>query len=92
MILGNILDDAAVQAEVGEERYDLAVSNILAPVIVLLTGELARHLKPGAVWISSGIVQEREQEVVEAVKACPDWELLEVIRQGEWVSVTARKR
>ena len=92
VILGNILDDPAVQAEVGENRYDLAVSNILAPVIVMLAEEIAAHLKPGAIWISSGIVEEKEADVIAAVKARPELELLEVTRQGEWVSVTARKR
>lgn len=92
VILGNILDDAAVQESVGFETYDLVTANILAPVIVMLTGEIARHMKTGAVIITSGIVAEREQDVLDAFAARPEFELLEVTRQGEWVSVTARKR
>ncbi len=92
VILGNILSEEAVQEEVGMERYDLAVSNILAPVIVLLSAEIARHLKPGAIWISSGIVAEKEEDVVAAIHARPELEILEICHQGEWVSVTARKR
>ncbi len=89
---GNILEDPAVQELAGEESFDLAVSNILAPVIVLLQGEIGRHLKPGGVWISSGIIQEKEEEVREGFRRHPEWEILDVTRQGEWVSFTARKK
>ncbi|MDD6211626.1 MAG: 50S ribosomal protein L11 methyltransferase [Clostridiales bacterium] len=92
VILGNILDDVQVQNEVGYERYDLAVANILAPVIVLLQGEIARHLKPGAIFITSGIVDEKEKDVTDAFEKNPEFEVLEVTRQNEWVSVTARKK
>ncbi|MCD8330837.1 MAG: 50S ribosomal protein L11 methyltransferase [Lachnospiraceae bacterium] len=92
VILGNILDDPAVQDQVGEARCDLAVANILAPVIIELVKEIPRHLKPGAVFITSGIVEEREADVVRAFTESLDFELLEVTRQNEWVSVTARRR
>lgn len=91
LVTGNILEDSAVQELAGEETFDLAVSNILAPVIVLLAGEIGRHLKPGGIWISSGIIQEKEEEVREGFRLHPEWQVLEVTRQGEWVSFTARK-
>ena len=92
VILGNILDDEAVQESVGFETYDLVLANILAPVIVRLSEKIARHMKPGAVIITSGIVAEKEDFVREAFTARPEFEVLEVTRQGEWVSLTARKR
>jgi len=48
-------------------------------------------MKPGAVYITSGIIDDKEQTVVDAVKAA-GLEILEVTYQGEWVSVTARKQ
>ena len=48
-------------------------------------------MKPGAVYITSGIIDDKEQIVVDAVKAA-GLEILEVTYQGEWVSVTARKQ
>ena len=92
VLLGNILDDAEIQRQVGFGKYDLAVSNILAPVIILLSGVIGSFIKPGALWISSGIVAEKEEEVLSAIRNRPEWEVLEVLHLGEWVSITARNR
>lgn len=90
MMIGNIIDDPKIQDEVGYDKYDIVVANILAEVLVPLTPEVVRHLKPGGVYITSGIIQEREPMVTEAVKTA-GLELVEVTRQGEWVSVTAKR-
>ncbi len=87
---GNLIDDAAVQDAVGYGKYDLVTANILADVLVPLTPAVARCLKEGGVYISSGILQEKEQMVADAVRKA-GLEILEITRQGEWVSVTARK-
>lgn len=91
LILGNIIDDQAVQDEVGYGCYDIVVANILAPVILMLQGEVSRHLKDGGVFIMSGILAEQEAQISEAIRNNPDFELLEVAHQGEWISLTARK-
>ena len=91
VIQGNIIDDAAVQQEVGFDRYDIAVANILAPVILMLQGEIAPHIRKGGIFITSGIINTKEQDVVDAITANKDFELIGVTRQGEWVSVTARR-
>ena len=90
VLIGNIIDDQAVQDAVGYERFDIVAANILASVLVDLTPEITRHMKPGAFYITSGILDEKEQLVTDAVKEA-GLELVEVTRQGEWVSVTARK-
>ena len=92
VIAGNILEDESLQRQAGLEAYDIVVANILAPVIILLTGEADRHLKRGGVFITSGIIDMKEEEVRAAFERNPVWELLETTRQGEWVSLTARKR
>lgn len=92
IVTGNILDDEALQKQAGLETYDIVVANILAPVIIMLTGEADRHLKPGGIFITSGIIDMKEEAVKEAFAAHPVWEVLETTRQGEWVSVVARKR
>ncbi len=89
---GNIIDDIAVKDAVGYERYDIVVANILAPIIILLTGEVARHLKPGGIFITSGILNVKEEAVREAFAQHTEWELMEVTAQGEWVSITVRKK
>ena len=90
VILGNIIDDPKVQSEVGEEAYDIVVANILAEVLLPLTPVVIHQIKKGGIYITSGIIDDKETVVVEAVKAA-GLEVLEVTHQGEWVSVTARK-
>ena len=91
VVQGNIIDDKEVQDKVGYECYDIVVANILADVLVPLTPVIVNQMKPGAVYITSGIIDDKEQTVVDAVKAA-GLEILEVTYQGEWVSVTARKQ
>lgn len=90
MMIGNIIDDPAVQDTVGYEKYDLVTANILADVLVALTPEVVQHMKAGAYYITSGILDVKEQNVVEAVKAA-GLRVEEITHQGEWVCVTARK-
>jgi len=90
-VCGNLIDDPEVQKACGEECYDLAAANILAPVIIALQGEIARHLKHGAIFITSGIIDTMEEKVVAAFEQNPEFELLEVNHQGEWVNVTVRR-
>lgn len=90
MMIGNIIDDKEVQDKVGYENYDIVVANILADVLVPLTPVIVNQMKKGGIYITSGIIDNKEETVVEAVKAA-GLEVLEVTYQGEWVSVTARK-
>ena len=90
VMIGNIIDDPAVQEQVGFEKYDIVAANILAEVLVLLTPVICHQLKKGGIYITSGIIDDKEETVVNAVKAA-GLEVLEVTHQGEWVSVTARK-
>lgn len=90
LIIGNIIDDKPIQDYAGYEKYDIVTANILPDVLLPLTPVVVRHMKPGAVYITSGILDVKEEEVKTAVKAA-GLELLEVTRQGEWVSVTSRK-
>lgn len=90
MMIGNIITDRAVQERVGYGRYDIVVANILADVLVELTPVIRNCLKDGGIYITSGIIDDKEETVVEAVRAA-GLQVLEVTYQGEWVSVTARK-
>ena len=92
VVQGNILDDKKIQEMAGEACYDIAVANILAPVILLLQAEICRHLKRGGLFITSGIINTKEEEVREAMAANNELEILETTYQGDWVSITARRR
>lgn len=90
MMIGNIITDKEIQDKVGYECYDIVVANILADVLVPLTPVIVNQLKPGGIYITSGIIDDKEQTVVDAVQAA-GLKVLEVTYQGEWVSVTAQK-
>ena len=90
VMIGNLIDDKAVQDKVGYGCYDIVAANILADVLVELTPVIVDQLKPGGIYITSGIIDDKEQTVVNAVKAA-GLEVLDVTYQGEWVCVTARK-
>ena len=90
MMIGNIIDDKEVQDQVGYEKYDIVAANILADVLVPLTPVIVHQMKKGGIYITSGIIDDKEETVVEAVKKA-GLTVLEVTHQGEWVSVTARK-
>lgn len=93
MLVGNVIGDEAVKDKLGRGKYDIVAANILAPVIVLLTGEVGPLLKSGGIFITSGIISDREADVLDAFRSHDDiFEILEVNHQGEWVNVTARKR
>ncbi|MDE6844460.1 MAG: 50S ribosomal protein L11 methyltransferase [Lachnospiraceae bacterium] len=90
MMIGNIITDKEIQDRVGYARYDIVVANILADVLVPLTPVIVGQMKKGGIYITSGIIDTKEQTVRAAVEAA-GLEVLEVTYQGEWVSVTARK-
>jgi ribosomal protein L11 methyltransferase len=90
MMIGNIIDDKDVQDQVGYEKYDIVTANILADVLVPLTPVIVHQMKKGGIYITSGIIDNKEEVVVQAVKDA-GLEVLKVTYQGEWVSVTARK-
>lgn len=90
LIIGNIIDDKEIQDEVGYECYDCIAANILAQVLIPLTPQAVKHLKPGGIYITSGIIDDKEEEVVKAIKDA-GLEIVEINHKGEWVSIVACK-
>ena len=90
LLIGNIITEKEVQDTVGYERYDIVAANILADVLVPLTPVAARCLKPGGIYITSGIIEGKEGLVIQAMEAA-GLTVLNVESLGEWRSVTAKK-
>ena len=63
VMIGNIIGDKEVQDKVGYECYDIVAANILAPVLVELTPVIVNQLKPGGIYITSGIIDDKEEMV-----------------------------
>ena len=66
MVIGNIIDDKAIQDQAGYEKYDIVTANILADVLIPLTPVIVNQMKKGAYYITSGILDVKEEVVVEA--------------------------
>ena len=90
MLIGNLIDDPEVQSWAGSERFDIVAANILAEVLVMLTPQIPVHLKRGGIYITSGILQEKEDLVRSAIEQA-GMEVAEITHQGEWSCITARK-
>jgi len=90
LLTGDIISDVSFQEEIGLECYDIVVVNILADVIIPLSGVIGRHIKPGGLFISSGIIHMKRTQVEEAILK-NGFTIVEVKEMGDWVSIVARK-
>ena len=90
LLIGNIITDEETRLKVGYDSYDIVVANILADVLVPLTPIVAKHLKKGGIYITSGIIEGKEQIVADAMKKS-GFRIIEIKSQGEWRSVSAVK-
>lgn len=90
IMAGDIISDATFRRELGVESYDLVVANILADVIIPLSGVIAENMKPGALFISSGIIEMKREEVKTALLA-NNFTIVEETKMGDWVSFVCRR-
>ncbi len=75
-------------AEKVEGKFDLIVANIVADIIIRLTKDIKAFLKEGGIFIASGIIDSREEEVVNAVNDC-GLKITDIARDKGWVALTA---
>lgn len=92
ILTGNILEDASISEKLEYGSYDIVVANILADVLEPLTPIIPNYLKKGGVYITSGIIDTKEQEVADVILAQPEFEITEIIRKNDWVSITAVRK
>ena len=89
VLQGNVITDEAFRHQVGENKFDMVVANIFAEIIIPLSDVVKEMMKPGALFITSGIIDEREDDVREALIR-NGFEIMEVTHSGGWVSFTAK--
>lgn len=90
ILSGDIISDQELQQKVGMECYDIVVANILADVIIPLSGEVSQHMKPNGLFISSGIINTKKEQVKEAILK-NNFNIVEINEMGDWVSFVAQK-
>ena len=89
-VTGNMIEDDGIRTSLGKEKYDMVVANILADVIIPLSDVIGENLKSGGIFISSGIINMKEEAVREALEK-NQFSILEVNRMGDWVSFVCKK-
>lgn len=86
---GNVVTDKALQDEIGYGKYDIVVANIIADVIVAISPAVSKQLKADGVFIASGIIKDRLQDVYDALEE-NGFSVIDTNFKDEWVSVTSR--
>ena len=86
---GNILEDKELQASYSGKKYDLVAANIVADVIIALTKQVPDYIKDGGVFLCSGIITERKEDVLEALKAA-NFAVLDIKEKTSWVAIATR--
>lgn len=83
IIKGNLLNKAM-------DKADIIISNIIADAIINMSGNLNKFLKDSGIFIASGILENKKEEVIQALKA-NKFEILETSVMDEWLCIVARK-
>lgn len=89
LLTGDIITDKKVQEDIGFEGYDIIAANILPDILVPLTAIIRPHMKEGGLYITSGIIDSKEEEVRETLIK-NKFKIIEVTRMKEWVSFVCR--
>ncbi|WP_178040947.1 50S ribosomal protein L11 methyltransferase [Frisingicoccus sp.] len=89
VLTGDVISDEDFRHTVGEHKFDMVLANIFAEIIIPLSGVVKEMMKPGALFITSGIIDEREEDVRKALTE-NGFEIMEVTHSGGWVSFTAK--
>ena len=90
IVKGDVIGDREFAKDVAKAgTYDIVVANILADVIIPLSDVVRAFMKKDAVFITSGIIDSKEEEVTEALIR-NGFEIVEVLHMGEWVSIVAK--
>ena len=70
-------------------KADIVVANLMADLVVILAKDVRRHLNPGGLYVSSGILAEKKEEVAAKIREA-GFEIVEIYEEDEWVCIVAR--
>ncbi len=91
VLTGDVLTDNALRSKIESKRYPIVTANIVASVIIALAPYAAKLLEDGGKFITSGIIDSREEEVAAALTAA-GLNIIEIRRGGDWRAILAEKR
>ena len=88
-LVRDILEDTELRASYSGKKYDLVAANIVADVIIALTKQVPDYIKDGGIFLCSGIITERKEDVLEALKAA-GFAVLDIKEKTSWVAIATR--
>lgn len=89
VVAGNILNDEALHQKYSGKKYDVVEANIVADVIIALSEQVPEYIKNKGIFITSGIIKEREQDVKEALQK-NHFTVLDTKYKKDWVAIVFR--
>ena len=89
-LTGNVTEDKALMAKLGEKEYDLVLVNIVADVIIGLSPVLPEFLTEKSTLICSGILDTRLDDVVKALEKA-GLTITQIRQKEDWRCVTAKR-
>jgi len=88
LFAGNVTEDEKLQNEIGYNKYDMIVINIIADIIIGMSSNFPKFLKKGGIVIASGIIKKYLQDIINNFESL-GFEIKEINEREDWVSVTA---
>ena len=86
---GDIITNTELQNEIAKNEYDVVVANIVADVIIALAPKAREYMKKGGVFITSGIIEDRVDDVKAALEKC-GFEINSIKQRKDWVSIVCK--
>ena len=86
---GNILEDAELHRKYSGKKYDMVEANIVADIIIALTKQVPDYIKDGGIFLSSGIITERKEDVLAALEA-GNFKVEDIREKKGWVAIASR--
>lgn len=74
-----------------DEKYDIILANIIADIVIRLNPDAGKYLKEDGVYIMSGIIDERENDVKSSLER-NGFAVIEMLAMADWRAFAARKR
>lgn len=89
VVSGNILEDEQLHKSYSGKKYDIVEANIVADIIIALSDNVPQYIKDGGIFICSGIILERLDDVLEVLKE-HGFEVLDIKKKKGWSAIASR--
>lgn len=89
VLSGNVLTDSDIQAEISKNKYEVVAANIVADVIIGLAPKAKEYMAENGVFITSGIISDRLDDVKNALYE-NGFNIVSINQRKDWVSIVCR--